>query len=132
MATVTLVMAAAPRTPFFYGSGVLFYAFSVGLSYAAFSALVLHVIGRGAASTKYATLSSLGNIPVVYMTAFDGWAHDRYGPAGMLQAEALLGAGSIVLGLVALWRINAARAPLNKVKSGWPDRGEATHDFLEP
>ena len=29
-------------------------------------------IGRGAASTKYAALSSLGNVPVVYMTAVDG------------------------------------------------------------
>ncbi len=38
-----------------------------------FLVLPLFAIGRGAASTKYAALSSLGNVPVVYMTALDGW-----------------------------------------------------------
>jgi MFS transporter, PAT family, beta-lactamase induction signal transducer AmpG len=102
MAGIAIVMAAAPHTPVAYNIGVLFYAASTGLSYAAFSALLLYAIGRGAASTKYATLSSLGNLPTTYMTAFDGWVHDRSGAAGMLNAEALLGAGSIVLGLIAL------------------------------
>ena len=81
-------------------SGV--YAASTGWAWAAFSALLLYAIGRGAASTKYATLSSLGNLPTTYMTAFDGWVHDRSGAAGMLNAEALLGVGSVVLGLIAL------------------------------
>jgi hypothetical protein len=102
MAGVAVVMATAPHTPVAYTIGVLFYAASTGGAYAAFSALLLYAIGRGAASTKYATLSSLGNLPTTYMTAFDGWVHDRSGAAGMLSAEALLGAGSIVLGLIAL------------------------------
>jgi hypothetical protein len=67
-------MAAIPRTPLTYSCGVLAYVFFGGVAYAAFSAVVLFAIGRGAASTKYATLSSLGNLPVVYMTAADGWA----------------------------------------------------------
>ena len=108
MALVALVMAAAPRTPNVYSSGVLFYAFSMGLANAAFSAIVLYAIGRGAASAKYAILSSLGNVPVVYMTAFDGWMHDRSGAVGMLTGEALLGVECIVLGLVAVWKINRA------------------------
>jgi len=44
-----------------------------------FFLVLLSAIGRGAASTKYAALSSLGNVPVVYMTGVDGWAHDRFG-----------------------------------------------------
>ena len=95
-------MAIAPHTPVAYRIGVLFYAAATGWAWAAFSALLLYAIGRGAASTKYATLSSLGNLPTTYMTAFDGWVHDRSGAAGMLSAEALLGAASIVLGLIAL------------------------------
>ncbi len=67
------------------------------MAYAAFSAIVLLAIGRGAASTKYATLSSLGNLPVVYMTASDGWVHDRFGTAWMLHSEALIAIVCIVL-----------------------------------
>jgi len=63
MAAIAIGMAALPRTPWVYVSGVLLYALSTGGTYAAFSALLLHVTGRGAASTKYATLSSLGNFP---------------------------------------------------------------------
>ena len=99
-------MADAPRTAELYSSGVLAYAFVTGAANAAYSALVLYATGRGAASTKYAVLSSLGNVPNVYMTAFDGWAHDRWGAAGMLNAEALAGVLCIAIGLTALWKIN--------------------------
>jgi hypothetical protein len=67
--------------------GVLAYALASGMAYAAFSAIVLLAIGRGAAATKYATLSSLGNLPVVYMTAANGWVHDRFGTAWMLHFD---------------------------------------------
>ena len=110
MGATASAMALAPRTPAAYVAGVVLYALSCGMVYAAFSALLLHVIGRGAASTKYATLSSLGNLPTAYMTAFDGWAHDRWGAGGMLHAEALLGVGSTALILVALGRIRAGTA----------------------
>ena len=42
-------------------------------------------------ATKYSLLASLGNLPVVYMTAFDGWAHDKYNSKYMLLAEAIAG-----------------------------------------
>jgi MFS transporter, PAT family, beta-lactamase induction signal transducer AmpG len=110
MALVTIVLAAAPRTPTAYSSGVLAYAFFGGAAYAAFSAVVLFAIGRGAASTKYATLSSLGNVPVVYMTAVDGWVHDRFGTGWMLQTDALSAILFVVVALFVLHKINAARA----------------------
>jgi PAT family beta-lactamase induction signal transducer AmpG len=104
MAVVAAAMAAVPRTPAVYTVGVLCYAFSLGVANAGFSAIVLHVIGRGAASAKYAILVSLGNVPLVYMTAFDGWMHDRAGAGGMLDAEAAIGAVCVVLGLAAVWK----------------------------
>ena len=110
IALVAVVMAVAPRTPGVFTVNVLVYALFCGMAYAAFSAVVLFAIGRGAASTKYATLSSLGNIPVVYMTALNGWVHDRFGTAWMLHSEALLGIGCVLVALVVLGRINAARA----------------------
>jgi len=107
MAITTVVMAFAPRTPFAYETGVLAYAAWTGWSYAAYVAVLLFVVKRGAASTKYATLGSLGNLPTTYMTAFDGWAHDKYGSRGMLNGEALLGAASVVIGLAWLGGLNA-------------------------
>ena len=115
MAAIATVMALAPRTSAVFSWGVLAYAFSGGIAYAAFSALLLFVIGRGAASTKYATLSSLGNLPTSYMTAFDGWAHDRAGSAGMLYGESALGVGATALFLIGLGRIRARAKAQQKV-----------------
>lgn len=109
IAMVAITMAVAPRTPNAFTVGVLAYALTCGMAYAAFSAIVLLAIGRGAASTKYATLSSLGNLPIVYMTASDGWVHDRFGTAWMLHSEALIAIICIVLGLVVLRWINPPR-----------------------
>jgi MFS family permease len=110
LAITAVVIAVAPWTPAAYCSGVLVYAFFVGAGYAAFSALVVHAIGRGVASTKYAICQSLGNIPVAYMTAFNGWVHDRYGGVWMLCGEALLAFLCIAGGLAVLQQINARRA----------------------
>ena len=75
-----------------------------------FLVLPLFAIGRGAASTKYAALSSLGNVPVVYMTALDGWVHDRFGTGWMLQTDALSAIVFVVVALFVLHKINVARA----------------------
>ena len=109
MALVAIIMAVTARTPNAFSVGVLAYALTCGMAYAAFSAIVLLAIGRGAASTKYATLSSLGNLPVVYMTASDGWVHDRFGTAWMLHSEALIAIICIVLALAVLRWINPPR-----------------------
>jgi len=110
LAVVASLIAIAPRNPFTYSVGVLVYALFCGMAYAAYSAIVLFAIGRGVASTKYALLSSLGNIPVAYMTATNGWVHDRYGVAWMLYVEALAGVVAMVIALAALQRIMRRRA----------------------
>jgi PAT family beta-lactamase induction signal transducer AmpG len=120
MAVVAIVMALAPRTPLEYSAWVLCYALSLGMANASFSALVLNAIGRGAASTKYAIMASLGNIPCVYMTAFDGWAYDRWHASGMLNAEAWISIACVALGLLALWKVNARAAQRNLVGAEVP------------
>jgi MFS family permease len=110
MALVALAASYAPLTPAVFAASVLAYALTIGMGYAAYSSLVLLAVGQGAASTKYAILSSLGNLPVVYMTALAGWSHDRYGAAGMLQVEAGVSAVAIAAGIVAVWALGASQA----------------------
>jgi MFS family permease len=101
-ATVTIAMAALPYETTVYIGGVLAYAFGLGLMNAAFTSIILYAIGTKGASTKYSLLSSFGNIPVLYMTAYDGWAHDHGGSKFMLCAEAAAGFIFIVLSLLVL------------------------------
>ena len=113
IALVAVAMGVGARNPAAFSGWVLGYAFACGLAYAAFSAICLFAIGRGAASTKYAVLSSFGNLPVIYVTALDGWAHDRYRSAGMLYFEAAIGLAAVILGALAVaqWVIRPRRAP---------------------
>jgi predicted MFS family arabinose efflux permease len=100
-------MAALPYNPNVYIAGVLTYGFSLGLVNAAFSAILLYAIGKKSASTKYSLLSSLGNIPVVYMTNFDGWAHDNGGSKYMLLVEGAVGISCVILCIAVLkWMKN--------------------------
>jgi MFS family permease len=108
LAATAIIMSFVPWTPNSFAVGVLVYAFFVGTGYVAYSALVVHAIGRGVASTKYALCQSLGNIPVAYMTAFNGWVHDRFGGVWMLNGEALLALVFVAAGLIALQRIRTA------------------------
>jgi hypothetical protein len=55
---------------------------------------------------EYAALSSLGNVPVVYMTALDGWVHDRFGTGWMLQTDALSAILFVVVALFILHKLN--------------------------
>ena len=90
-AFVNLLMVLFPYQPWVYVTGVLTYALATGLAYAAFTSLVLYAIGTKNVSTKFSLLSSLGNIPVAYMTVLVGWVHDKKNSFYMLIAEAALG-----------------------------------------
>jgi hypothetical protein len=54
-------------------------------------------------------MSSIGNVPCVYMTAFDGWAYDQWHGAGMLNAEAGISIVSLGIALTVLWQISGER-----------------------
>ena len=108
-AIVTLIMAFMPYQPYVYIVGVLMYAFALGLVNAAFSSVILYAIGEKNASTKYALLSSLGNVPVWYMTIFDGWAHDKHNSKYMLVAEAVVGIIFVFICTVVLRQMRAKK-----------------------
>ncbi len=124
------VMAAAPHTPTAYRAGVLIYALLMGASYGAFTALVLFAIGKGAASGKYAILTSLGNLPVVYMTALNGWAHDHWSASGMLYFEAIITTPAIAFGLLGLSLIRVN--DFSKKKSTLMDQNEISTEQIPP
>jgi hypothetical protein len=75
----------------------LLYAFITGLTYAGFSAVVFEAIGITGAATKYTLFAALSNLPIGYMTFVDGWAATRWGPGGMLFAEAAICVASVLL-----------------------------------
>ncbi len=104
-AIVTLGMALLPFKSEVYITGVLGYSFCYGLINAAFSALALYATGTKLAATKYAMISSLANIPVVYVTYIDGWVHDKYGSKYMLATEALAALVFVAISLIALQRL---------------------------
>lgn len=98
-------MAYSPHTEMMYIIWTSVYAFILGLCYAAFSAFVFEIIGKGAAGTKYTIFSSLSNAPIAIMTIVDGWAYTYYGkigkgPEGMLDVEAACGIIGIIIFLI--------------------------------
>lgn len=100
-----LAMAAAPRSEAMFVGFASAYAFANGLSYAAFSAVALEAIGRGAAATKYNLLASLSNMPIGWVTLADGWGHARWGATGLLLTESALAlAGIACFVALAAWR----------------------------
>ena len=86
-AAVAVTMALAPRTELMFIIFTLVYAFTAGLTYASFSAIALEAAGMTAAATSYSLFAALSNFPIQYMTVADGFAHERFGAAGMLYIE---------------------------------------------
>ena len=106
-----VAMALMPRSQTMFVIWVSVYTFTSGLCYAAFSAFVLEVIGKGAAATKYNALASLSNLPIYYMTVIDGWAHDRWNSSKMLFTESGLAAVSAGLFLILIKILHGWRSP---------------------
>lgn len=88
-----------------FAVGALAHYVVVGMRDAAFSALVLGTVGRRAAATKFIVISSIGSVPLLYMTALSGWVHDRSGTTRMLGVEALVAVACLGLGAPALRRL---------------------------
>ncbi len=109
-----LVMAFAPRTQDMYILFVGIYMLLTGFCYAAFGAVVLEAIGKGAAATKYNLLASLANVPIIYLSIIDGKAHEMWGSTGMLLAEAAVP----VLGTLVFLAFAVLTRPFYKQKNG--------------
>jgi hypothetical protein len=100
-AAAAAAMAVGPRTAVAFIVFATIYNLIVGFVYGGFSAVALEAIGKGAAATKYNVLASLSNIPILVMTALDGWAQARWGSGGMLIFVAALGvAGAAAFALI--------------------------------
>ncbi|MDB5210786.1 MAG: hypothetical protein JWQ30_1613 [Sediminibacterium sp.] len=115
-AVITMVMAVMPYRPWVYVSGVLAYTFAVGLVYAAFTAVVLFAIGKKNVATKFSLLSSIGNIPVMYMTVIDGRVHDGYNSKIMLITEGVAGILFVVLAAMVLRWLKARNKLVQRVE----------------
>jgi len=92
-----VVMALLPHTELMFAINVSVYAFILGFCYAAFGAVVLEAIGKGAAATKYNLLASVSNMPIAYMTIVDGKGQERWGSNGMLYTEAVCAVLAVAL-----------------------------------
>jgi MFS family permease len=84
-------MMLAPFTPTVFAGGVSLYLVTQGLIFAAYSALMLELIGAGgrSAATRFTLYNAAGNAPVAYMTWLDGQGYKRFGPRGLLGTDAL-------------------------------------------
>lgn len=83
-----------------YGIGYSGYSIAAGFAYAAFTALVLDVLGKRqhAAGTAYSVLVAGGNLPIVYMTWLDGVGYKYKGAFGLAGVDALAnGIGGVLL-----------------------------------
>jgi MFS family permease len=102
VAATGMTLALTPHVPSVFVIGTLTQKFCIGMADTALSALILSVIGRSAAATKYTVLVALGNIGELYMTMASGWMHDRWGTVMMLIVEsvsvlACIGVAAVVL-----------------------------------
>lgn len=94
------ILWLGPMRPSTYYLGVTLYLFTVGTCYAVFTAVVLEFLGHSgkSGSGRYSIINSLGNVPVLYMIALDGWGGDRWGARGLAGTEAVVGAvGAVIL-----------------------------------
>ncbi len=94
------VLWLGPMRPTTYYLGVTLYLFTVGTCYAMFTAVVLEFMGHSgkSGSGRYSIINSLGNVPVLYMIALDGWGGEKWGARGLAGTEAVVGAvGAVIL-----------------------------------
>ncbi len=117
----TLAMALSPRTQDMYVVFVGIYMLVTGFCYAAFGAVVLEAIGKGAAATKYNLLAGIANGPIMYLSWLDGQAHVWHAPSWLpfdgSTLMLLTDAAVPVLGTLILVLFAVLTRPLYKAKS---------------
>lgn len=90
-AACALTTAFLPHTPLSFTVSVLLYNGIAGISYAAFTALALELIGLNnpVASTQMGLFTMIGNAAISYMTWFDGLGYKAAGVTGLLAVDGL-------------------------------------------
>jgi PAT family beta-lactamase induction signal transducer AmpG len=95
-----VILWLGPLSPSTYFIGATLYLFTIGTCYAMFTAVVLEFLGQSgkSGSGRYSLINSLGNVPVVYMTALDGRGGKLWGARGLAGTDAVVGAiGAAIL-----------------------------------
>jgi MFS transporter, PAT family, beta-lactamase induction signal transducer AmpG len=99
-AATLVILWLGPLSPSTYFVGSTLYLFTIGSCYAMFTAVVLEFLGQSGKSGcgRYSIINSLGNVPVVYMTALDGRGGKLWGARGLAGTDAVVGAiGAAIL-----------------------------------
>ena len=112
-AACALTAAFLPHTPTAFAGSVLLYNGIAGVSYAAFTALALELIGpdNPVASTQMGLFTMIGNAAVSYMTWLDGLGYRAYGVTGLLAVDGCASvAAAVPLCFLLRWHIRRKRA----------------------
>jgi MFS transporter, PAT family, beta-lactamase induction signal transducer AmpG len=117
IALVDLGMACAPRTPLTYIAGTLLYSLVAGLCFAAFTAVVLEIIGEvdRSAATQYTLFDAAGNLATSYLAWLDGHGYDWFkqrqlpGPSGLLGVDAAMNLAGVVALMLMMWLVFGRR-----------------------
>jgi len=113
IAIVDVAMSCAPPNPVTYIVGTLAYSLVAGLCFAAFTAVVLEIIGKvdRSAATQYTLFDAAGNLATSYLAWLDGHGYDLFkahrlpGTSGLLLTDAGMNlAGVIGLGVM-MWLV---------------------------
>jgi len=98
-ASTLAILTLAPLRPATYIVASVLYLFSIGASYALFTAVVLEFLGGSgkSGSSRYSIINSLGNLPVVYMTWLDGRGYALRGPRGLPAIDAIASAAAAAI-----------------------------------
>jgi len=99
-AATLIILWLGPLGASTYFVGATLYLFTIGTCYAMFTAVVLEFLGQSGISGcgRYSIINSLGNVPVVYMTALDGRGGKLLGARGVAGTDAVVGAiGAAIL-----------------------------------
>jgi PAT family beta-lactamase induction signal transducer AmpG len=109
-----LILWLGPLSPSTYFIGATLYLFTIGACYALFTAVVLEFLGQSGRTGcgRYSIINSLGNVPVVYMTALDGRGGKLWGARGLAATDAVLGAIGAAILLTYFLTRKPAEAPL--------------------
>lgn len=93
-------------------AGVTSHLVLSGVVNAAYTALILEVIGRGrsSAGAQYTWLNNLGNLAVAYMTWLDGQGHRLWGSRGLFAVDGIGNVIPILLLFVAVARSGVAES----------------------
>ena len=94
------VLWLGPLRPSTYYLGVTLYLFTIGTCYSMFTAVLLEFLGHSgkSGSGRYSIINGMGNVPVIYMYALDGWGGNKWGPRGLAATEAVVGGvGALIL-----------------------------------